>query len=43
MTVTDALLAIPLWTAAGIFVAVTIARIVRAFTEPHDPEDYYDG
>ncbi len=43
MSPTDALVAIPLWAAAGIFVGVIAAKIVRAFSEPHDPEDYFDA
>jgi hypothetical protein len=39
---TEALVAIPLWAAAGIFVGVIAAKIVRAFTAPHDAEDYFD-
>jgi len=42
MSPAEALVAIPLWTAAGVFVGVIIARIVRAFTEPHDADDFDD-
>lgn len=40
MSPLDALIAIPLWSVAGIFVAVMAARIIRDLTAPHDPEDY---
>ena len=42
MTVAQAIIAIPLWVAAGAFVAVVIVKVRRVFTAPHDPEDYYD-
>ena len=42
MTPPDALLAIPLWAAAGLFVALIAARIVRAFRGAEDPENPYD-
>lgn len=42
MSPTDALLAIPLWTAAGVFVAVIAARIVRACLAHEDPENPRD-
>ena len=42
MTAAEALLAIPLWAAACIFIAVVVARIVRDLTAPHDPENPYD-
>jgi hypothetical protein len=39
---TDALVAIPLWAAAGIFVGVIAAKIVRAALKTEDPESPYD-
>jgi hypothetical protein len=43
MTPAEAIVAIPLWTAAGVFVGVIIARIVRdclATEDPENPSDY---
>lgn len=42
MTIPDALLSIPLWAAAGVFVGVIAAKIVRAFSGAEDPENPYD-
>lgn len=42
MTPAAALIAIPLWTAAGVFVAVVIARVIRAVAKTEDPESPYD-
>jgi hypothetical protein len=39
MTPVEAFVAITLWTAAGVFVAVIIARIVRACLATEDPEN----
>lgn len=38
----EALIAIPLWAAAGLFVAVVIVRVVRDVMAPADPENPYD-
>lgn len=37
-----ALIAIPLWTAAGVFAAVVIARVIRDVARTEDPENPYD-
>jgi hypothetical protein len=42
MSPAEALVAIPLWTAAGVFVGVIIARIVRDCRQTEDPENPYD-
>ena len=42
MSPTEALVAIPLWATAGVFVGVIAAKIVRAALKTEDPESPYD-
>lgn len=42
MTVAEAIVAIPLWVAAGAFVAVVVTKIVRGLARPENPESPYD-
>lgn len=42
MTVAQAIVSIPLWVAAGAFVAVVVVRFIRDVVRPSDPTNPYD-
>lgn len=42
MTVAEAIIAVPLWAAAGAFVAVVIVKLIRDLARPSDPNNPYD-